>query len=806
MDKEILARAHNEFHADKQGTSARSQAEAKIEHLREGGGVFVQAVRASRMAMVVADPTLVGNPIVFANEAFLKLSGYTMEEVLGQQPHFMNGEGTNEADAARFREALEQDRDELVESVQYRKDGSRFVAAVFLSAFKDEQGRTLHQFLSYLDISRRVSAEARLVASHASETQSRENEELLRALAAASAEVLYRMSPDWGEMRQLSGGSFLAPTKNPSRAWLMDSIPSENQAEVRAAVDEAIRTGSNFELEHRVRRQDGSIGWTLARAVPILGPEGEIIEWAGAARDITERKQDEARLRAIQDRHAFLLMLSDVLRPIADPAVIQGEAARVIGQHLQSTGAYYVEVDEKAGEYVVPHFWHEAGQPQYTHRFPLSEWPMPWLMNGKTWVVRDTATDPALPDEQRDAYLRNGLGAQIVVPLIKESRLVATFLVNHGEPRDWKAGEIQLVEETAERTWAALERARAEAALRESEERYRAILESALDYAIFTTDAQGRIETWPPGAEAVFGWTAEQAIGRDMAITFVPEDRESGAPEHERAEARDKGCAPDVRWHLRRDGGRVFIEGSIRPLLGGGHEPHGYLKVGKDIAERREWQDRQNVLLAELQHRTRNLMSIVRSMFEKTRRGSATIEELTKTYSDRLEALARVQGLLSRLNEADRISFDELIRTELSAMGALDGQGRGERVVLDGPEGVRLRSSSVQTFALALHELATNATKYGALAQSGGRLSVRWCVLGPADEPRLRIEWVESGVDMSNPGGAPHGSGYGRELIERALPYQLQAATTYELGPEGVHCTIELPVSYSTLVEEYQDA
>ena len=103
----------------------------------------------------------------------------------------------------------------------------------------------------------------------------------------------------------------------------------------------------------------------------------------------------------------------------------------------------------------------------------------------------------------------------------------------------------------------------------------------------------------------------------------------------------------------------------------------------------------------------------------------------------------------------------------------------------------------MQTFALALHELATNATKYGALAQREGRLVVRWRRARLAGGPGLRVEWTEGGVAMPALGAAPQGGGYGRELIERALPYQLGAETTYEMAADGVRCTITLPLSSS---------
>jgi PAS domain S-box-containing protein len=125
-----------------------------------------------------------------------------------------------------------------------------------------------------------------------------------------------------------------------------------------------------------------------------------------------------------------------------------------------------------------------------------------------------------------------------------------------------------------------------EATLREREERYRLIVAGALDYAILTTDPSGIIDSWSPGAEAVLGWTAEQAIGQPIDITFTPEDRGRGIPAKERSVARRDGVGSDVRWHLRKDGRRVFIDGSIRLLTDGDGE-RGFLKIGQDVTERR---------------------------------------------------------------------------------------------------------------------------------------------------------------------------------------------------------------------------
>lgn len=121
---------------------------------------------------------------------------------------------------------------------------------------------------------------------------------------------------------------------------------------------------------------------------------------------------------------------------------------------------------------------------------------MPWLVDGQTWVVRDVDTDPAMPDDQRESYRGNDIGALIVVPLIKDGRLVATLATNQHTPRDWTADEITAVQETAERTWAAVERACAEAALHESEQKYRTLFDS-IDEGLAITemicDDQGEI-------------------------------------------------------------------------------------------------------------------------------------------------------------------------------------------------------------------------------------------------------------------------------------------------------------------------
>lgn len=148
------------------------------------------------------------------------------------------------------------------------------------------------------------------------------------------------------------------------------------------------------------------------------------------------------------------------------------------------------------------------------------------------------------------------------------------------------------------------------------------------------------------------------------------------------------------------------------------------------------------------------------------------------------------------------MTFDELIGAEIAAL-----DGTADRVSLDGPDGVRLRSSSVQTLAMAIHELATNAIKYGALSQPQGRLTIGWSLErnGPGDRPWLHIDWRETGVVMPSAAPKPAGGGQGRELIERGAAVSAQGQDQLRTGTGGIHCTISIPVSVSTISPEADD-
>ncbi len=152
----------NDFKHGLADTEARTSAEHLIEGLSDGGGIFVRAVALTRMPMLVTDPRLPGNPIVFANNAFAELSGYTLTELAGQDPHFLNGPDTSPADIHRYQTAMIEGQDIHVEILQYRKDSTPFRAMLFASPLLDREGTVTNHFLSYLDVTRRYEAETAL--------------------------------------------------------------------------------------------------------------------------------------------------------------------------------------------------------------------------------------------------------------------------------------------------------------------------------------------------------------------------------------------------------------------------------------------------------------------------------------------------------------------------------------------------------------------------------------------------------------------------------------------------------------------
>jgi PAS domain S-box-containing protein len=232
------------------------------------------------------------------NPAYCTMLGYTEEELRHINFASLFHQDDREPGLVELRRLQAKEIPSFeIENRHIRKSGELAWVRTFVSVLSVRSGEPTHLMVQVTDITRHKNAVAAL----------KESEERFRALVNASSYVVYRMGPDWSEMRELDGKGFIVDTPVASRIWLNFYIDPDDQPRVMA---EAIQTKSMFELEHRVRRVDGTLAWTLSRAVPLLDPNGEITEWFGAASDVTERKSLEEALR--ESEECFRIMADGI--------------------------------------------------------------------------------------------------------------------------------------------------------------------------------------------------------------------------------------------------------------------------------------------------------------------------------------------------------------------------------------------------------------------------------------------------------------------------------------------------------------
>ncbi|MBL3674870.1 PAS domain S-box protein [Paracoccus aerius] len=615
-----------------------------------------------------------------------------------------------------------------------RKDGSRVFIDGSVRALRDAEGRVT----GYLKIGQDV-------------TQSREAEARLQESDARLA-ALFSSAPVGLSEVDLNGGFLRANTElcrildrsqdEVLAATVQEVTHPEDVARSFEAMAKAIATRQPVFLDKRYRRPDGAVVWGSSSLTVLCDLDGAPQSLLGVTADLTERRKMERALHDSEER------LRNVLNAMNEGFVHLGPDFTILDVNRETLRL----VGRNRRELVGRSHWEVFPE---TQQDPVGE------------LLRQVMGErkPSSLEHRHAGFRGKALWLDLRVYPTPDGG-VAIF---------WR--DITKRKEVDD-------------ALRDSERRYRGLFES-MDQAYAVVE----VLKGPDGT-----WSDFRFIEVNPAFM-----RHTSVPYPVGKTSTELLSTPNPRWtqlygQALDTGEPLRVEETEETLervfdlniFSLDRQRNRVAVLFSDITEWRQSATLQEMLIGELHHRTRNLMTVILSLCDMTANSSTDLKHFKARFQSRLEALARVQGLLSRLSDLDRVTFDELIQTELAAMG-----GRGDYITLNGPTGIRLRSTTVQTLAMGLHELATNAVKYGALGGPNGRLSISWSLEpeGPGGRPWLHIDWRESGVDMTSAGTPSLKAGQGRELIEQALPYQLRAKTTYTFTPDGVHCTISLPVS-----------
>jgi PAS domain S-box-containing protein len=318
--------------------------------------------------------------------------------------------------------------------------------------------------------------------------------------------------------------------------------------------------------------------------------------------------------------------------------------------------------------------------------------------------------------------------------------------------------------------------------LRRAEEvnaRLAAIVTASTD-AMMSFSVEGLVQTWNPAAEALFGYSADEAIGAPASLLVPPDCPDGPRGVFDRALAGETVKTEDVR--VAKSGERIELAITAAPIRAADGSIVGVKATMRDIRTEKAIERRQQLLINELNHRVKNTLATVQGIAAQTLRSSATDTEARVAFEARLLALSKVHNVLTRENW-ESASLADIAAEVLAPHG---GEDRA-RFRIGGPD-VRLPPRMALPIAMALHELATNAVKYGSLSNADGRVSLEWRVDPSPSGSCLRLRWAEEGGPAVVP---PSRKGFGSRLIERSLTLELGGEVTLSYAPTGVVCTIE---------------
>jgi two-component system CheB/CheR fusion protein len=317
--------------------------------------------------------------------------------------------------------------------------------------------------------------------------------------------------------------------------------------------------------------------------------------------------------------------------------------------------------------------------------------------------------------------------------------------------------------------------------LRDQQFYTRSLIESNID-ALMVTDSSGSITDVNRQMEALTGRTREELIGSPFKSHFTDQELATIAIKLVLSQKRITNYELTAR---ARDGKQTVVSLNATTLYDRDRSLQGVFVAARDITERKAAERNTALLLDELDHRVKNILAVVSAVVSQTPKTDLTTEAFAALIEGRVKAMAMAHNLLTQGDRQGSVSLRALVTTELKPYGRdkhnLDIAGRD----------VALTPKAGLSLAMAIHELASNAAKYGALATASGRLTVAWGITHIARSRTLTLIWTEAGGPTVEP---PTRRGYGTTLIEQALSYNLDAKVNREFLATGLRCTIAMPL------------
>ncbi|MEG3167357.1 PAS domain-containing protein [Sphingomonas sp. LB3N6] len=435
-----------------------------------GTDPFVAAVRATRMPMIITNPRLPDNPVVFANDAFCRLSGYLREEILGRNCRFLQGPETDPDAVAKIRDAVRRAESIEIDIRNHRSNGELFWNRLLMAPVYDTEGVLAYFFASQVDVTIEREKLHGLEVSNASlmaeltdrlRLQKEHERELAFTLKAArfgtwTLDVVSRQLIASETCKEIFGRPLDQPFTYDERLQVIHPNDREKSA---AEVRRCIAEGNDYDVIYRILRPDGEVRWIASRGQPFYDAKGEALRIAGVSTDITEHQRNEIM-------RAGLVELGDVFRDIDQPDDIAFAAARIIGSTLEASRAGFGEIDLSAETVTIVRDWSALTVKPLKGVFALRGYGsyIDDLKRGDEVCIEDARTDPrtvttTIALEALDAR------AIINMPVMENSCLVAMLYVGSAASRRWRPDEVVFIREVAERTRIATERRRSEHAL-----------------------------------------------------------------------------------------------------------------------------------------------------------------------------------------------------------------------------------------------------------------------------------------------------------------------------------------------------